>query len=172
MGRRRFSGHAIVALCVLSTLLPGCAFNKARGASFQSRDSQVAPEKALIYVYRPLGESFGYNRTYFLMSNEGKLTDLLHGGYLPYEVTPGKVILYADVNVLFMTALTMTFWELIANPDGAKLELNVEVGRTYYVRFTPKTHFTHFTPHFYLMAQEEAEPELRKCKLLEMAEKR
>jgi hypothetical protein len=123
-------------------------------------------DKALIYFYRPSGESFGHDRTYFLSVNGHKLMDLLHGGYFPYETSSGKVALLSDVNrsIRMMIPLAAAAIETAANPDAASLEMGVEAGKIYYVQMHPETSLTHFTPHLTLFTKEVGEKEIAGCK--------
>ena len=72
----------------------GCTFNKPTGPSFVPY-SLKDKNKALIYIYRPVGESHGYNRTYYLYNNGKKIVDLKHGGYFPLVV-----VLDSDAKVI------------------------------------------------------------------------
>lgn len=155
------------------TLFSGCAFNKPTGATFTPQTLSSA-DKALVYFYRPPGESFGYDRTYFLAVNQHKVVDLLHGGYFLYETSPGKLTLLSDVNfsvrqvlpcILIIPGIAVVM-EAVANPQAAKLDVEVEAGKTYYVRMHPETSFTHFTPNLSLVSKEVGESEISRCRLI------
>ncbi len=124
--------------------------------------------KALVCFYRPLGESLGYDRTYFLAVNHRKVVDLLHGGYFPYETSPGRLILLSDVNrtVRTMIPLVGAAIEAATNPQAAKMDIDVEAGKTYYVKMHPKTSFTHFTPRLSVVTREIGEREIAGCRLI------
>lgn len=162
-----------LALAVFLSLLTGCAFNKPTGAAF-SLQMPSSPDKALVYFYRPRGESFGYDRTYYVAVNQRKVVNLLHGGYFPYEANPGKLALLSDVNVsgrqflpdILILPAVGTIAEAAANAEAAKLDIEVEAGKTYYVRMHPDTSFTHFTPRLTLMTNEAGETEIAGCKLI------
>jgi len=156
-----------IATSFAVALLSGCTFNAPTGPAF-SPQTLSGSDKALIYFYRPSGESFGHDRTYFLAVNGRKVTDLLHGGYFPYETSPGKLVLLSDVNrsIRMMIPLAAAAIEAAANPDAARLELGVETGKIYYVKMHPETSLTHFTPHLTLVAKEVGEKEIVNCKLI------
>lgn len=156
-----------LAASIAVALLSGCAFNAPTGPVF-SPQTLSGPDKVLIYFYRPSGESFGHDRTYFLAVNGRKVTDLLHGGYFPYETSPGKLVLLSDVNksLRMMMPLATAAIEAAANPDAAKLEMEVEAGKTYYIQMYPETHTFHFTPHLTLVTKEVGEKEIANCKLI------
>jgi Protein of unknown function (DUF2846) len=149
------------------TLLSGCTFNAPTGPTF-SPHQLSGSDKALVYFYRPSGESFGYDRTYFLAVNGRKVTDLLHGGYFPHEVSPGKLAVLSDINrsLRMMMPLATAAIEAAANPDAARLEMEVEAGKTYYIQMHPETHTFHFTPHLTLVTKDVGEKEIANCKLI------
>lgn len=157
---------AVVA-SIAVTLLSGCTFNAPTGPTF-SPQRLSGSEKALIYFYRPSGESFGHDRTYFLSVNGQRVTDLLHGGYFPYETSPGKLVLLSDVNrsLRMMMPLPTAVIETAADPGAARLEMEVEAGKTYYIQMHPETHTFHFTPHLTLVTKEVGEKEIANCKLI------
>jgi hypothetical protein len=149
-------------------LFSGCATDKPTGAIFKPQ-TPSSPDKALVYFYRPSGESFGYERTYFVAVNQRKVGDLFHGRYFTYEASPGKLALLSDVNKDVRRQLSAALGgigalglaaEAAANPQAAKLEIDVEPGKTYYVRMHPETSFTHFTPHLSLVTTEVGESEI------------
>lgn len=162
----------VVSVIVL-TLLSACAFNTPTGATF-SHQAVSGSDKALVYFYRPSGESFGYDRTYFLSVNQRRVVDLLHGGYFPYETSPGKLTLQSDVNfsvrkwlpcIIFPICIVVII-EAATMPEAAKLDIEVEAGKTYYVRMHPETSPNHFSPHLTLVSKEEGEKEIADCKLI------
>ena len=157
----------LVTACIVITFVAGCTFNDPTGPKFFPQ-ALSGPDKALIYFYRSPGESFGYDRTYFLSVNGRKITDLLHGGYFPYETGPGTLALLSDVNksLRMMMPLATAVIEAAANPDAAKLEMEVEAGKTYYVRMYPETHTFHFTPHLTLVTKDVGEKDIANCKLI------
>ncbi|MBM4259970.1 MAG: hypothetical protein FJ143_08930 [Deltaproteobacteria bacterium] len=121
---------------------------------------------ALVYFYRPRGESFGYDRTYFLGVNGQIVTDLLHGGYFPYETALRSLSLVSDLNRSVRTYVAGTLFALPTTPEAARLEFQLEAGKTYYVRMRPQAGALNFTPHLTLVPKEVAEKEIADCKLL------
>jgi hypothetical protein len=150
---------------IVITPLGACAVNQPTGATFTPRTPPSA-DRALVYLYRPAGEKHGYDRTYFLAVNQRKVVDLLHGGYFAYETDPGKLALLSDVNRTARTMMPLigAVIEAIANPQAAKLEIDVEPGKIYYVRMHPEASATHFTPTLSLVSPEVGESEIARCK--------
>ena len=107
MNRRLFSFG--LAGAVLS--LAGCA---ATGTAFQ-RAAEVAPDKALIYIYRDQA-MHGAAFTPDVTINETTRFALQRGGYYPYVATPGKVTIKVT-NVGSMTKI-----------------IEAVAGETYYVK--------------------------------------
>jgi len=165
--------RALVALLALFlSLCTSCAFHQARGPQFQEV-SATKQGAATVYIYRTANEKSGYNRTYTLLANGEKVTDLLHGGYFPLEIEPGRLRLASDVNatidrVLGLGLVGLAFEEAIS-PDAAKLAIDVKPGQTYFVKFKPEVHFTHFTPKLSLVDDPVGRSEIRSCSLLEPA---
>jgi len=146
----------------------GCTFNKPTGPSFVPY-SLKDENKALIYIYRPLGESHGYNRMYYLYNNGKKILDLKHGGYFPLEVEAGSVSLLSDVNIdeQFLSPNGISYY-LFENPQSksAFVEFEAEPKKIYYVRFKPITHFTYFEPTLSIVSKDEGLKEITNCKLI------
>lgn len=154
---------AIVTSMVI-TLLSGCIFNASTGPTF-SPQTVSGSDKALIYFYRPSSESFGHDRTYFVAVNRRRVSDLLHRCYFPYGTSPEKLALLSDVNRSIRTMIGAVL-EVIANPDAARLEMEVESGKIYYVQMHPETSLTHFTPDLTLVTKEVGEKEITNWKLI------
>jgi hypothetical protein len=157
----RFATFFLLAV----VLLAGCTFNAPDGPPFEALPGP-SDQEALVYVYRPPNEEWGYDRTYYLFDAKEKLTDLLHGGYFPFVVKPGKVTLLADVNRSFRTWLAGGVIELAAAAEGAVMDFHANAGETYYVRFHPIAHAWHFEPTMTLVSKNEGLSQLRSCKLL------
>lgn len=153
--------------------LTGCAAPKIKGPLF-TPITLNSEAMALVYVYRPSGEKYGYARTYYLYNEEEKIVDLEHGGYFPFEVAAGKVSLLADVNYdavsffrrggIFMYAIENSL------STNATLEFEAERGKSYFIRFKPINHFTYFEPTLSLMAEGEGLVEISKSRLIEAKE--
>jgi hypothetical protein len=148
-------------------LLSGCAFNKPEGQAF-SPQALSSPDKALIYIYRPKGESFGWDRAYSLATTNGVVTDLLYQGYYPYEVEPGKLSLVANIKKTLGQELRVSLLEFnLEFKKGAdEMDIEAEAGHTYYVRFHPETHALYFKPRLYLVSNDVGEREIKDCKLI------
>lgn len=133
---KNIPGRPLAWTYVLAALIiSGCTFNQPTGTPFVELPPPTG-KTALVYVYRSKGESFGYNRTYYLHANGKKIADLLHGGYFPYNVQAGKLVLIADVNTRVQPIL-FTLLEEAIDPGSARLVMDVEAGKTYFVKFTP-----------------------------------
>ena len=120
---------------------------------------------------RPPNESMGYARDYFLSMNGRRVNDLVHGGYSVYEMPPGKLEIVSDLvdswkihlpDVVLIIALVNEIAET-TRPRAATLELDVEAGQRYFVKFHPDTGAVHFTPHLYVVSQAVAEGEIKDC---------
>jgi hypothetical protein len=96
------------------------------------------------------------------------ITDLLHGGYYTYEANPGTLNLFVDVNksIKQLIPLLGAAIEAASRPEGAKLEMQLSAGETYYVRVHPDVHFTHFTPTLLLVPNDVGLKEIAACKLI------
>jgi len=156
----------LILTCVgLVIVLSGCAFNKPQGPAFLPHTLSQS-DKALIYVYRPKGERFGYDRAYSLVANGKIVTDLLHEGYYPLEVEPGKLSLAADLKQTAGQQLRVGLLDFSLRPDAAKMDIETKAGTTYFIMFRPITHTFSFEPRLYLIANDVGEREIRDCKLI------
>ena len=155
-----------ILTCVCLVLaLSGCAFNTPQGPAFLPHALSQSG-KALIYVYRPKGERFGYDRAYSLVANGRIVTDLLHEGYFPFEVEPGKLSLAADLKQTAGQQLRVGLLDFSLRPDAAKMDIETKAGSTYFIMFRPITHTFSFEPRLYLIANDVGEREIRACKLI------
>lgn len=151
---------------VLAALvISGCAFNKPQGPGFMPHASPQ-PASALIYIYRPKGERFGYDRAYALVANGKAVTDLLYEGYFPFEVEPGKLLLAADLKDTAGQKLRVGLLDFFVRPEAATLEIETKAGATYYVKFRPEAHAFSFEPRLYLVTEEIGDREIRECRLI------
>jgi len=152
--------------CVFLVIaLSGCAFNKPQGPAFLPHTLSQSGS-ALIYVYRPKGERFGYDRAYSLVANGKIVTDLLYEGYYPFEVEPGKLSLAADLKKTAGQQLRVGLLDFSLRPDAAKMDIETKAGSTYFIKFHPETHTFSFEPRLYLIANDVGEREIRNCKLI------
>lgn len=162
-----YSIKIIICVSLFATLL-GCAFNKPQGSSFHDH-ALKDPEKILVYIYRPEGEKFGWDRTYYLHGRDGKIVDLKHGGYFSFEIDPGEFILAAGVNKTLRMMVSPIGYAIEAsskeeNKETAILKFEAEKGKTYYVRFTPVSHSSWFEPTLTIVTEAQGRPELRKTR--------
>lgn len=149
----------------LAIILSGCAFNKPQGPAFLPHTLSHS-DRALIYVYRPKGERFGYDRAYSLVANGKIVTDLLYEGYYPFEVEPGKLSLAADLKQTAGQQLRVGLLDFALRPDAAKMNIDTKAGSTYFIKFRPEAHTFSFEPRLYLIANDVGEREIRDCKLV------
>lgn len=157
--------RSILTCVYLVVVLSGCAFNKPQGAAF-SPHAFSQPDRALIYVYRPKGERFGYDRAYSLVVNGRIVTDLLYEGYFPFEVEPGRLSLAADLKNTTGQQLRVGLLDFHLRPDAARMELETKAASTYFIKFHPETHTFTFEPRLYLIPNDVGEREIRDCKLV------
>lgn len=157
----------LLMIVVLLSMILGCSFNKPQGPLFEPHTIKDN-EKAFVYVYRPPGERFGHNRTYYLFDGKSKVTDLKHGGYFLLEAEPGKVSLVSDVNDSAGIILGGLLFYAIekAKREKSFLEFEVQSGETYYIRFKPITHATYFEPTLTLVTKNVGMKEISECKLI------
>ena len=155
----------IFACAFSAAVLSGCAFNKPQGPAFLPH-ALTQSERALIYVYRPKGESFGYDRAYSLVANGKIITDLLYEGYFPFEVDPGKLSLAADLKSTTGQQLRVGLLDFALRPEAARMDIETKAGSTYFIKFHPETNAFSFEPRLYLIASEVGEREIRDCRLI------
>ena len=165
MNHNTFLLRSILACVLLVVALSGCAFNQPQGPAFLPHTLSQS-DRALIYVYRPKGERFGYDRAYSLVANGKVVTDLLYEGYYPFEVEPGKLSLAADLKSTVGQQLRVGLLDFAARPDAAKMDIETKTGSTYFIKFHPETHTFSFEPRLYFVAREVGEREIRDCKLI------
>ena len=157
--------RSILKCVFLVIVLSGCAFNKPQGPMFLAHTLSKS-DRALIYVYRPKGERFGYDRAYSLVANGKVVTDLLYEGYYPFEVEPGKLSLAADLKETTGQQLRVGLLDFSLRPDAARMDVETKAGHTYFIKFRPETHTFSFEPRLYLIANDVGDREIRDCKLI------
>lgn len=143
----------LLAVILLSTvtacgapLLPGPEFTP-----YLLKD----PNKVIVYIYRPYGEDYGWGRRYVVMNSDNdKKIIIKHGGYYPMELNPGKIVFATDRS----TQLTL-------NTAKNRILVNLEKGKTYYVRLHTITNAWSFD--IYLANHDEfiGLKELETCRL-------
>ena len=149
----------------LVVALSACAFNQPQGPAFLPHTLSQS-DRALIYVYRPKGERFGYDRAYSLVANGKVVTDLLYEGYYPFEVEPGKLSLAADLKNTAGQQLRVGLLDFALRPDAAKMDIETKAGSTYFIKFRPEAHTFSFEPRLYFIANDVGEREIRDCRLI------
>ena len=152
-----------IALIILAMASSGCSHWKANGPLF-SQGATPSPGQALIYIYRPPHETFGWQRIYFVQANGNRLKDLKFGGYYPYETNPGHIQLDSATKQAFGHYIETAIER--ATVDDAKLEFDAVAGQAYYVKFHPESHPTYFKPRLFLMNNTDGDSEIKECKLL------
>ncbi|MEI7661268.1 MAG: DUF2846 domain-containing protein [Bacteroidota bacterium] len=104
----------------------------------------ISGNKAVVYIYRP-GRFTGAAVNYYVYANDIKVSEkkLKNNSYLVFYAEPGIYKIWASVSTIYIS-----------------VELNVEAGKTYYVR---AKHCRAFT----IPVTEEAEKEIVNCNLSE-----
>jgi hypothetical protein len=154
----------------LVVVLSGCAFNQPQGPAFLPHTLSRS-DRALIYVYRPKGERFGYDRAYSLVANGKVVTDLLYEGYYPFEAEPGKLSLAADLKNTPGQQLRVGLLDFALRPDAARMDIETRAGSTYFIKFRPEAHTFSFEPRLYFVGNDIGRREIRDCKLIVNDEK-
>ena len=154
---------ALMALVVLTIAASGCSSYKAKGPLY-SAAATPPPGQALIYIYRPPHETFGWQRVYFVHADGTRLKDLKFGGYYPYETNPGHVKLDSVTHLSFGHVADIAVER--AAVGGANLEIDAQAGQVYYVKMHPESHFTYIEPKLLLMTNADGESEIKECKLI------
>lgn len=142
---------------LISRSLAACIIIMVSGCASQpvfTPQSISSADKALVYFYRPPGETLGYTGTYYIDVNQRRVVVLMQGRYFPYEVSPGKLTVKSGLVVPPVS---------IASRQEAELEIDVEPGNTYYVRMHPVTHLTSYTPKLSLVSKESGHAEIANC---------
>jgi hypothetical protein len=153
---------SLVALLILLITSSGCALHQAKGPAFSTAETPQ-PGQALIYIYRPPTEDFGYQRIYYIQANGVRLKDLKHGGYYPYETNPGHIQLVSTFKLAFLGGLDLAIER--STVEAAKLEFDAKAGGVYYVKLHPESHATYIQPKLFLMSNDDGESEIKVCKL-------
>ena len=141
-----------LAIAGLTLFVTSCATPpKADSADDQRAETfEVKPGKANIYVYRE--DHFAGSGVVPQISLDDLPAGILGGGnYYRWEVPPGPHTLYA------------------ARPyhSGAKLNVDTEAGRNYFIEFRSHWGFSSATISLTLKNEEEAKREVGKCVLLQ-----
>lgn len=119
---------SIAFIIFLSVFLTGCA----SGPKF-SPVTSVAPEKALVYMYRT-SALFGSASSYRIWINDAHVTDMGNGGYYPYLADPGELVFKMKVNTDILQVLGIGLLHFVLEKEKPVLKIHVEAGKTYYVK--------------------------------------
>ena len=141
---RMFNMKKILFVCFM-LFLTGCT---SLGEQFNELQPNK-PGKALVYFYRPsqfLG--FGGGMTYDIHENDSTITPLCSGGYNYYYTTPGN----------------KTYWAKTEARD--EISLNVESGKTYFVKGKMGIGFIVGHPKLSQVDQETAMEEMKECRII------
>lgn len=151
----------LIGLCGI--ILLSCARHNPLGQLF-SPFVVKDKDKALVYIYRPLGEKMGYARKYTMSLNGEIILDLFHGGYHALEVPEGKVIIDVDPTIAGGNLLLHAVEA--AQSKTTTLEFDAKKGDVYFARFSPIAHFTYFEPKISLVTGNDGLHEIEKCKVI------
>ena len=133
-----------LCLTVAATLLAGCA----SGSAFVPV-TQIAPDKALIYVYREPGMRGAAITPDVSIGDQFKFP-LTIGGYYPYFATPGNL----TVSATSVGTRSVTF--------------DAKPGQTYYVK-GGTVPMGLGVPAIELVSPEQGAAEIKECKLLTLS---
>lgn len=114
-----------VLIAILLATVYGCS---AKGKAFLPMEQE--PDRALIYIYRP--NMFpGSANVWHLRDDEKKLAMVKNGGWFAYYKKAGPVTLYTNLRPGVGTLLGGAI-----DSDRVMMKLNVEAGKTYYIKFS------------------------------------
>jgi hypothetical protein len=154
--------QSLFVLVLLVALVAGCA----SGPLFQRSE---APEdnEALLYVYRPMQLlASGYSPDIYV--NGEKALTLVNGGYSLFRLKPGKFTVIAKGFVIPGSG----------NHYGWAVEMGLEPGKTYYVRWKPGLSGIpyrypnldfQFRGHMEILDEQRALAEISECRYLDPA---
>jgi len=118
-------------LRLITTTIVLLTFGCASRTHFDTRTVTTAPEgKALVTLYRP-GSFAGAASAFKIFANDRHITSLPNASYYPYIAEPGVVRFAKKMQV---NPLNVGLASLL-DPKQDLIELKVEPGRAYYVRF-------------------------------------
>ena len=153
----------IVRIFIFSSLLPFISGCVASGPQFKPVES-FSVDNALVYLYRP-NKFKGGGIVPPVFVNDKELFDLPNDGYAEILLPPGKHVIETRTDGNF----------LISDAVGSA-EIEVEVGRTYYIKWLPfladfgivplatPVAYGYFKGTFYPMDEQHALVELKECK--------
>jgi len=171
------ASFALLALCLLAlaiVLATGCVHH-ATGPAFSV---PAAPQagKALVYFYWAPGKKSLYD--YPLIINDEKVTDMLHGGFYPYESPAGHLRVIAGATPTpigwriyqFILLGPFVFVDTSTWQEPARLDLDVEAGHVYFIKLQTERHLNHFSPRLFPVTRDVGESEITACGLIQRAE--
>jgi hypothetical protein len=138
------SFFAAAAVSILMFVLSGCV---SMGAKF-TPEVDVPGDQGLVYVYRAFNV-LGSAITYDLHAGDLNIVTVYNGGYFPYACKPGKTEFWAQTEA------------------RASIVVDVEPGKTYYLRCSLGLGFFVGHPTLELVTFAEAQDDLAGCQLIE-----
>lgn len=139
--------------------LTGCA----TGPQFSPVVS-VTPEKALVYLYRSNSFVGGAN-AYRIWINDMHVTDMGNGEYYPYLADPGEL----SFKMKMKTNLLNFGAHLLLEKQKEVLKINVEAGKTYYVKHKWNSSSPISNQALMVLVDEETgSREIKKCRKVEV----
>ncbi len=143
----------LIVLFLTTLFVSGCA--SIDGPKF-TQIAETPSDKSIVYLYK--ARVYGGD-TFTIGVNGVPVTKLRKGGYYPYIAEPGKLELTSSIHFRILIPLYASVGYLV-QPDST-LILNIEPGKTYYVKQT-----SGLILKLVEMPEETALIELEKCKLL------
>jgi hypothetical protein len=174
MKKKCFNNSLLVAITI-AIVCSGCA----TGQKFaQVPPVVVPPDKALIYIYRPTGFfgltgigdiATGYNFKGNGFSRE-HLGYLENGGFFTSIMPPGELTLTGTVKFDTLAAEKSAIrWGVNVMAEHKLITLNIEAGKTYYLKFWYSALNALNEPKMKLVDSETGLREINKCKLTNLA---
>ena len=143
----------LIVLFLTTLFVSGCA--SIDGPKF-TQIAETPSGKSIVYLYK--ARVYGGD-TFTIGVNGVPVTNLRKGGYYPYIAEPGKLELTSSIKFRITLGLIPSVANVLM-PDST-LILNIEPGKTYYVKQTSGVILK-----LVEMPEETALIELEKCKLL------
>lgn len=134
----------LLLLGVLAATQFGCA---SLGKPYEPVSS-VAPDKAVVYIYRP-SSFFGAAVSYTVNAGDKPVVKLANGGYYPYIASPGEVEIWAETE------------------SKSSVTLDLKAGDRRYVRGTLGIGIVMGRPNLSVVEPAAAEAEIKECKLIQ-----
>ena len=157
----KLNSFKLVLILCYSVLLTGCG---AHGPAFSSVELTQS-DKALVYIYRQASFVGGAN-SFKIWVNDNHVTDLKNGGYYAYMADPGELSFKVKKNLDFFDVvfggwgLHYAIWE----KQKERLKINVEAGKTYYIKYEADPESFGFNIAMLMLVDEEiGSNEIMKC---------